>query len=118
MFAIHALIPLKNLNKETYVYPDKHNGWEMGTWGIGEYLDLFEEAGLKSKKINPYYTKKAIKVDTDAPVFVSYKFSKAECKKILKVIEEKGNVKCNIKPEYFEEFKNLFKNDDLVFYGS
>jgi hypothetical protein len=136
MLAIHAFMPFENV-EEGWKEPDKNNGWEMGTWGIGDYCDLIEEAlSLPKKEYQPYHRKdcERLTLKDGSTVIISYRFSPEQQAKILDTFRKKPfskgtrngktyQVKMGIvnDPEtknYIEEFEALWQRPNIVFLGA
>jgi hypothetical protein len=129
MYALHALMSKKSLTEKTANQPDQYGGWEMGTWSMGTYLDFMKKAGLNREKINPYSNHKRIPIKGIKGVYISYRFSKEEQKKMLdyfmtfpkKEIEYRGEtviVQMDIIGKYVLQFEMLLKKPNLVWYNS
>ena len=92
MLLLNALIPSSKLNDSTWNEPEKHGGFELGTWTFGSYLDYIQyvtgnDIGKnyqKTKKGGKYYLFGTINREDCAKILADIKLAKP--------IRKNGNV--------------------------
>lgn len=131
MYLFAAIINKKDFDKATTSqmldHIEKFGGYEIGTWGLVQYGDLFRIGGKK-------FLKHPIKIEKE--IHINWIFSKAGKKKMFNALKNKKRKKdskgtfgylvpqkkedsfskCLLKKKWYHYLTKMMKNDDTLLF--